>query len=104
MRSAACLLAMALIFNSAISAQESQRRIVNNVSPIYPELARQAHIEGNVKLEVTVGPDGRVKKVSVLGGSPLLVQSAQDAIQKWRWEPKSEPTTETIHINFHVGQ
>ena len=102
MRFAAYFLATVLML-TALSAQESQRRIVNSVQPVYPDLARQVHVEGNVKLEVVVGPDGRVKKMNVLGGSPLLVQAAQDAIQKWRWESKSEQTIESVQVNFHTA-
>lgn len=57
-------------------------------------------IKGVVKLEVVVEPDGSVKFIGAKGGHPLLVQAAQDAIQRWKWQPEAHETIETIEIRF----
>ena len=78
----------------------SARKIVNKVVPTYPELARKMNLTGNVKLEVTVGPNGAVRKIEPHGGSPLLVKAAQEAVYKWKWAQSTE-TTELVELNFH---
>ena len=79
---------------------EAKRRVVSKVVPAYPDLARRIHINGTVRVEVVVAPDGSPKTPKVLGGHPLLVQSATDAISKWRWIPSPQETTESIEIRF----
>jgi TonB family protein len=59
------------------------------------------HLEGTVRIEVTVAPNGSVKKTNVLGGNPVLVQAAERAVMTWKWEPRPEQTTETVQFNFH---
>jgi hypothetical protein len=56
--------------HSTMVAQELQvdspRRIVSRAIPVYPELARKMGLEGTVKLQVTVAPDGIVKSVQAV--------------------------------------
>jgi TonB family protein len=76
------------------------RKVKSRVPPVYPVLARQANISGVVRVEVTVAPDGNVKDPKVLGGHPLLVGAALDALKKWRFEPAAQETTGTIEFKF----
>ncbi len=76
------------------------RRVKSKVDPDYPRLARELHLAGTVRLEVVIGLDGRVKSVKPLGGHPLLVQSAEQAIRRWRYEPGPETTT-IVEFRFH---
>lgn len=76
------------------------RRAIERAAPVYPELARRAHIRGVVKLEVVVRQNGSVKSANALGGSPALIQSAIDAVRKWKFEAAPEETTEIIQIMF----
>jgi protein TonB len=62
-------------------------RLVNKVQPLYPPLARQTRISGTVKLHAIIGKDGTVQRLEVQSGHPLLVQSAQDAVRQWRYQP-----------------
>ena len=78
-----------------------ERKVVSRQAPVYPELARKLHLGGVVKIEVVVGLDGKMKSTHVLGGSPVLVQAAVDAVSKWRWAPNSEETKELVEFNFH---
>lgn len=81
-------------------ATEASRRVVNKVVPLYPELARKMRISGSVKLQVTIAPSGAPKNARPLGGHPLLVQAATDAVYKWKWVPAPQETTELIEIKF----
>jgi TonB family protein len=62
-------------------------RLIKEVKPIYPEIARQARVEGVVILEATTDIYGRVQHVKVLKSIPLLDQSAIDAVRQWVYEP-----------------
>ncbi len=79
---------------------ESNRKIVNRVTPQYPQIARTMNLKGNVKAEAVVESNGVVKSVEVKGGHPVLVRAAQDAIYKWKWAPASHETREPIEVRF----
>ncbi len=57
------------------------------VEPVYPPLALKARISGVVKLEGIIGIDGRIKELKVLGGHPMLVKAAIDAVAQWLYRP-----------------
>jgi len=81
-------------------AEAAARLIVTRVVPRYPDLARPMRLEGSVKISVLVAPNGTVKSMSALGGNPLLLRSAQEAVIKWKWAPASQETTEVIELHF----
>ncbi|UCE21282.1 MAG: energy transducer TonB, partial [Candidatus Aminicenantes bacterium] len=62
-------------------------RLLREVPPIYPEIARQARVEGIVIVEATTDIYGRVQNVKVLKSIPLLDQAATDAVRQWVYEP-----------------
>ena len=62
-------------------------RVRNKVPPVYPDVAREAGVEGVVKLHVIIGKDGTVMQLQVVSGHPLLVQAALDAVRQWVYEP-----------------
>jgi TonB family protein len=102
----ALLTVFAGVYSSpAVLAQEqqseSQRKVVKREIPTYPELARQANLEGSVKLLVTVAPNGTAKSAEAVGGSPVLVRAAQDAIYKWKWAPAPQQSKEIVEFRFH---
>jgi TonB family protein len=82
-------------------ATESTRKIVNRVTPQYPEIARAMSLKGNVKAEALVQPNGVVKSVEMKGGHPVLVRAAQDAIYKWKWAPATHETREAVEVRFN---
>jgi TonB family protein len=85
-------------------AQESAgsgRRVVNKVIPQYPNLARSMNLQGVVRADVLVAPDGKVKFIDVKGGHPVLVDAAQHALHEWKWEPASHETHESVELRFN---
>jgi protein TonB len=62
-------------------------KLINPVQPVYPEQARQAHIQGTVRLHLVLAKDGSVAQVQVVSGHPLLVQAALDAVRQWCYRP-----------------
>lgn len=107
MRSCVLILALIAAFASnQASAQSStvtsgsDRKIAARAAPVYPDLAKKMHIHGVVKVEAIVRPNGSVKSTRVLGGNPVLVESAQDAVGKWKFEPGQSETTEIVQLSF----
>lgn len=68
--------------------------------PTFPEMALKMNIRGAVQLEAVVRPDGTVKEVRVLGGHPLLADSAARAVMQWRYKPEERETREVVKVNF----
>src|SRR6266516_3167757 len=69
------------------SPTESGRKVIRRVEPPYPAVAKKMSLGGTVKIIAVVAPDGSVKKVELVGGSPLLVDAAQSAIAQWKYAP-----------------
>jgi protein TonB len=60
---------------------------VVDVRPVYPDIARIAHVQGTVVLEAVLDRSGRVSQVRVVSSKPLLDQAAIDAVRQWRYTP-----------------
>jgi TonB family protein len=84
-------------------------KVVLQPKPVYPPLAKQAHIEGVVKLHALIGVDGTIENLSIISGHPLLVPSALEAVRQWVYSPtylNGNPTeVETeIDVNYTLSQ
>ena len=82
--------------------------IITQTRPVYPALARQARIQGNVVLHAIIDKDGNVAQLEVVSGHPLLVQAALDAVKQWRYKPtllNGDPVEvdTTITVTFTMG-
>jgi protein TonB len=62
-------------------------RAIVSVKPVYPPIAIQSHIEGDVELDCVIAPNGEVREVRVLRGHPLFKTAAVDAVRQWRYTP-----------------
>lgn len=91
---------------SAVAMGQKQehgaRKIVTRVEPAYPDLAKRMHVAGVVKVEAVVGANGVVKSTRVLGGNPVLIESATDAVRKWKFEAASAQSTEVLQLTFQA--
>ncbi len=63
-------------------------RCIRKVTPIYPEIAQEARIQGTVVFHAIIGKDGTVQQLTYISGPPLLVQAAKEAIEQWRYQPE----------------
>ena len=95
------LLAVLVAAQTASAQDDAERKVKSKVSAVYPELARKLKVSGMVKVEITIAPNGSVKAAKVLGGHPLLIESAVDAVRKWKYEPAKEETTTIVQFNFN---
>jgi protein TonB len=81
-------------------APEAGRKVKNQVTPSYPDLAKKLNVHGKVRMEVVIAPDGKVKSTRLIGGHPLLASAAQSALMQWKFEPGPKETTQIIEFNF----
>jgi TonB family protein len=91
---------IAIMFLSGLSALAQERTASHRVEPVYPELMRKMNMGGNVKLKVLIAADGRVENTEALGGHPVFIEAANEAVKKWRFEPGPRETTMVIEIKF----
>jgi len=92
-----------------VGGNAQAEKLVLQSLPVYPPLAKQAHISGTVELSAVIGKDGHVMNLSVVRGHPLLVQSALDAVKDWVYQPtllNGQPVevSTTIDVNFTLAQ
>jgi TonB family protein len=96
------LLAIAVSCTLQVRAQsnEMKRPAKHLVTPTVPELAKKLNLTGTVRIEVTIAPDGTVKRSRVVGGHPVLAMAAQNAAEKSTFEPGPAETSEIIEFRF----
>jgi protein TonB len=49
--------------------------------------AKNMGIQGAVVLQALIGRDGKIERVNVINGHPLLVKAAVDAVSQWLYRP-----------------
>jgi len=80
---------------------------IDGVSPKYPKQAMKQNIQGAVVLSLSVAMSGKVERVSVVSGDPVLADAATHAVRKWKYVPyfRNDQPVEvqtTITINFKI--
>ena len=60
---------------------------ITKVKPLYPDLAREAGVDGTVMVQALVGKDGRVKDTRVVKSVPMLDAAAVTAVRQWVFKP-----------------
>jgi protein TonB len=83
--------------------------LIRKIQPVYPQLAKQARVQGSVHFTAIIGKDGTIQNLQLIGGHPLLVQAAQDAVKQWLYKPtllNGEPVevVTQIDVNFTLSQ
>jgi protein TonB len=83
-------------------------KLIYQPKPVYPPLARQVRVQGTVHLEAIISREGTIQNLTVLGGHPLLIPAAIEAVQQWRYQPtllSGEPVevVTTIEVTFTLG-
>jgi TonB family protein len=92
----------------ADSVPNKSMKLVKMARPAYPAEAKQKGVQGEVKLRTTIGTDGKVLRVEVLAGDPMLVQAAVDAVQQWEYLPamvdgKPAEVKADVTVNFALA-
>ena len=102
------LVALTASLGTAQSASTSSerpgtdRKVASRIAPNYPDLAKKMHIHGIVRVEAGVRPNGTVKSTRILGGNPVLIEAASDAVKLWKFVPGPAETTEVVQLSFEA--
>jgi protein TonB len=91
-----------------VSAGVQEGLLVHRVTPQYPQLAKSAHISGQVVLQASIGKDGSIQNLRVISGHPMLAPAALDAVKQWKYKPyflNGEPVEvdTQITVNFTLA-
>jgi protein TonB len=91
-----------------VSGGVSAGMLMAPIRPVYPVIAKAAHVEGTVVVEAIISKAGRIESLHVMSGPEMLRASAMDAIREARYQPyklNGEPTEvqTTITVNFRIG-
>lgn len=92
----------------AISAGVATGMLIQKTTPIYPPIAKSAHVAGTVVLQATITKTGTIKDLHIASGPAMLRQAAVDAVRNWRYKPyklNNQPTDvqTTINVIFSLG-
>lgn len=83
-------------------------KMLRQVQPTYPQIAKTAHVQGTVILHAVIAKDGSVSELQYVSGPPLLMRNAMDAVREWKYQPtllNGEPVEvdTTISVIFTLG-
>ena len=90
-----------------VGGDVKQAKLIASVPPLYPSLAKNQHISGDVRIDALIDPAGRVTTMKVVSGPTLLHQAAMDALRQWKYQPASlkgnaVPMHLTVTIQFRL--
>jgi protein TonB len=83
--------------------------LIRTTIPVYPPIAVVSRTQGTVILAATISKSGTIENLRVVSGSPMLQQSALDAVGSWRYKPyvlDGEPVEveTTVNVVFTLGR
>jgi TonB family protein len=85
-----------------LPAEVSMRLLIRpEASPVYPPLALQARIQGEVVLDADISKEGSVDTLRVISGHPLLISAAVNAVKEWRYKPYKLNGV-PVAVNTHI--
>ncbi len=92
----------------AVDKTQMASQIIKKVAPVYPPLARQARIQGQVVLKVEISKSGDVENIQLYSGHPMLAPSAVEAVKQWKYRPylvNGEPVNvkTDVTVNFTLA-
>jgi len=91
-----------------VGGQVQQANLLHQVIPVYPAIAKTAHVSGTVRLHAVISKDGTIQELQYVSGPALLMKSAMDAVHEWKYRPtmlNGEPVEvdTTIDVVFSLG-
>jgi len=91
-----------------VGGQVQAASLLRRVDPVYPQIAKTAHVSGTVVLHAVIAKDGTIQQLEYLSGPPLLMRAAMDAVREWRYKPtllngEAVEVDTTIQVVFTLG-
>jgi periplasmic protein TonB len=92
-----------------VSGGVQMAKLIRQVKPEYPALAKAARIYGVVRLVGVIGKDGTIQNLQLISGHALLARAAMEAVRQWVYQPtllSGEPVEviAPIDVNFTLTQ
>jgi len=70
-----------------VSGGVQMAKLIRQVVPIYPQMAKIAHVSGVVHLVGIIAKDGTIRNLQIVDGHPMLTKAALDAVSQWVYKP-----------------
>lgn len=70
-----------------VGGDVKQARLISSVPPVYPQLAKNQHLSGDVMIDALIDVHGNVSTMKVISGPAMLHQAAMDALRQWKYQP-----------------
>jgi TonB family protein len=70
-----------------VGGDVKQAKLISSVPPVYPVLAKNQHVSGDVRIDALIDVTGRVTTMKIVSGPTLLHQAAMDALRQWKYQP-----------------
>jgi len=91
-----------------VGGQVQQANLLHQVLPVYPAIAKTAHVSGTVRLRAVIAKDGSIQELQYVSGPALLMRSAMDAVHEWKYKPtmlngEAVEVDTTIDVVFSLG-
>lgn len=102
MMAVAALLTALAFAQPQSAAPNASIEIRHFVAPQYPEMARLARLEGDVKATLSIGVDGKLRSVQVTSGYPLLRAPVETALREWSFAPLTNITSAQVVVAFRL--
>jgi TonB family protein len=78
----------------------SERKLITRIEPLYPATLERLYIGGVVRLDVVISPNGSVQSAKLIGGNPILGQSAIAAVKQWKYAAGNTKTSSIVRLEF----
>jgi protein TonB len=91
-----------------VSSGVLQGMLLAPIRPVYPAIAKAAHVEGAVVVEAIISRTGTIESLHVVSGPAMLQAAAIEAIRGARYKPyrlngEATEVQTTITVNFRIG-
>jgi TonB family protein len=89
-----------------VGGQVTEPVLISKIAPIYPVVAKEAGIEGDVVIKTSLDKNGNVGHMEIVSGPAMLRQPALEALRRWKYKPSTlngepVPVTILVTLRFH---
>src|SRR5215471_6097248 len=70
-----------------VAPQEAAAHMLKRIDPVYPAMAKELHLQGNVVVQIAISETGTVKVLKAISGHPILIVAALEAVPLWQYSP-----------------
>jgi TonB family protein len=92
-----------------VGGNAASKNLISQVRPAYPAQAKDARVQGKVRIGVLISPEGHIEDLALISGDPLLAPAATDAVRQWVYRPfllNGQPVevVSIVDVNFTLAK